>query len=705
MRNWVRWLPKETAPAELAEAFQMRLERTMLLDEVDKNAGRPPMRLNRWPQFRAAAAVAVLALGLGAVVFFALPPRHSPFTAAPPATRPSKTIVAWGSIPTTDDSKLADSADREKLAETRESEVAERLKDARLGGSRSAEMPATAPAETALAKGLLDDGVPSVPLGSAGRAVGTPLPSGPAATQPALADVGKKAAEPAAQLTRIASTTYNLMSQDPTLIELLRNSNSDSASLALPGKAPASFGAAPGPARADKAADQPQSPLASSLRTEAAPASQAGHPFVMVVLATDTDRARKQIGDYLADNGIETRVFNDAYGRRVPDATTVAARARGTAAPPAIASTPGPSAPAAASAEPAALAPAGAATPTAPTAAPEAAGRLPFAPARLQPRAAEQRLQSPPAAPAAPAPAPAPTAVPEIDHESLAAKEAAPAGSLLSDPEAHENIFIARRMTARQARELQANLRQPAAFQWAAVYCQPTDGSNPPRQLGEVQPQGLGRGRAAAQSPSTQPLGRLDALREKDQAPRRNLAEGEAPAGGKPADLAADRNTFRFAAKLPATEPQPPARTPATTRQAEMALAAASPATRPPAPVAAPAAAGGAGGAGLGQDIDRAMLRSRRDNPATIPSGPPLMQPGRPQPAEQAAGPSTDDRPVTSSSCCSSRRRPRRGRQRSKGRRFKGTWTRECQRVASRSGKRPVAALRHLQRHFIFVRA
>jgi len=726
MRDWVRWLPKETAPAELAEAFQMRLERTMLLDHVDEDAGHAPMRINRWPQLRAAAAVAALAVGLGAVVYYALPLRHNRFTAAP-ATRPSNTVVALESKSRSDALKLSDSMDLEKQVQTRELDGVDKVADSPTGNLKPSATPATAPAdtETLLAKGQSAHERENYAAEGAGRGVA------------ALGEARKKAAEPTEQLARIAQSTYNLVSDDPALIELLRNSKSHNAPLALrSADAPASFGAVAADAgRAEKAAElaptagssqagSTTSPQANSPQARSpqglGQAHQGGHPFVMVVLAADTDRAHKQIGDYLAANGIETQSVNDVYSRRALN-DTITARPQGNAAPtpphapqaaaaasglagsregdakqnaaptpPHAATTVGPAAPAGVSAQPEAPAPA--AAPVAAPAASPARGAVAAAKPRPQGVAQQPRFPAPPAAPppatptaAAPATPPAATlapvltAAPQSDERLTGTNGAAPDGAAaLSEPDANGNIFIARRMTARQARELQATLRQPAQLQWAAVYREPADGSHPPQQLSEQlsdlrvttpltgsvpapspsrppavslpavsssNPSNPSNTPAPGQAPSTQAAARADAFQQKDQvAFKYGAAAGEAPAARRSAAEAAEKDSARFAAKAPAPEQEVRARGGATTRPAERALAATtSPATPPPG-AAVPGSVGGAGGAGGGgQDqLNRAMIRNKRDMPATAP----VTQPNTSLLMEQAAGTAGDEQPV-----------------------------------------------------------
>src|SRR5688500_6237239 len=70
-RDLLRWVPRESAPPELMESFQSQLERAVLLEEDDEDAAEVAgtLRINPWHQFRAVAAVLVLATMLGLVVF------------------------------------------------------------------------------------------------------------------------------------------------------------------------------------------------------------------------------------------------------------------------------------------------------------------------------------------------------------------------------------------------------------------------------------------------------------------------------------------------------------------------------------------------------------------------------------------------------------------------------------------------------------
>ena len=72
-RDLLRALPREQAPPDICEAFQGQLERSVLLADLDDENGAAAMKVSRWPQYLAAAAVVMLAAGLGLIVYFGLP--------------------------------------------------------------------------------------------------------------------------------------------------------------------------------------------------------------------------------------------------------------------------------------------------------------------------------------------------------------------------------------------------------------------------------------------------------------------------------------------------------------------------------------------------------------------------------------------------------------------------------------------------------
>ncbi|MDB5304272.1 MAG: hypothetical protein JWM97_1821 [Phycisphaerales bacterium] len=101
-REMLRGLPRESAPPELTEAFNGQLERSVLLDGT-ADYEEPRMRVGRWPQVFAVAAIVFLTLGLAGVVFFALP-NHKAFqvvdtTPTPKASPTDTTTLATGSRP------------------------------------------------------------------------------------------------------------------------------------------------------------------------------------------------------------------------------------------------------------------------------------------------------------------------------------------------------------------------------------------------------------------------------------------------------------------------------------------------------------------------------------------------------------------------------------------------------------------------------
>jgi hypothetical protein len=65
-REWMRAIPAESSPVDLAENFQGQVERSMLLDESHDGSAR---WIAHWPQFAMLAAVVALVLGLGVLLF------------------------------------------------------------------------------------------------------------------------------------------------------------------------------------------------------------------------------------------------------------------------------------------------------------------------------------------------------------------------------------------------------------------------------------------------------------------------------------------------------------------------------------------------------------------------------------------------------------------------------------------------------------
>lgn len=114
-RQLLRGLPRESAPPELSEIFNSQLERSVLLDGITEQ--RPKSGpLNRWPQFMMAAAVVVLTVGLGTVVYFVLPKSRPPIRIAANSAAPSAGV--HGAQPTSaeDEEDLYDRSTNSNLA-------------------------------------------------------------------------------------------------------------------------------------------------------------------------------------------------------------------------------------------------------------------------------------------------------------------------------------------------------------------------------------------------------------------------------------------------------------------------------------------------------------------------------------------------------------------------------------------------------------
>src|SRR5436305_7337267 len=65
--------PRAKVPGDLNEGLTGQLERSVLLNPSDEESGDAALRIRRWPQFTAVAAVLLLATGLAFVVYYALP--------------------------------------------------------------------------------------------------------------------------------------------------------------------------------------------------------------------------------------------------------------------------------------------------------------------------------------------------------------------------------------------------------------------------------------------------------------------------------------------------------------------------------------------------------------------------------------------------------------------------------------------------------
>ena len=82
-RQWLAQLPRDAAPADVSEAIHGQLERSVLLDGAGEEET-ATLKINRWPQVMALAAMLLLATGLGLIVYYVLP---SPGTQPPEFAR------------------------------------------------------------------------------------------------------------------------------------------------------------------------------------------------------------------------------------------------------------------------------------------------------------------------------------------------------------------------------------------------------------------------------------------------------------------------------------------------------------------------------------------------------------------------------------------------------------------------------------------
>jgi Polysaccharide biosynthesis/export protein len=103
-------LPIESAPPEIAEAFNLHIERSMLLDETDHEAA---VRTNRWPQRLAIAAIVFLTFCLGGLVVYTVLPggRLAPPKIAQTTPVPAPGVVAAQPMV----SKASENVDQVKL--------------------------------------------------------------------------------------------------------------------------------------------------------------------------------------------------------------------------------------------------------------------------------------------------------------------------------------------------------------------------------------------------------------------------------------------------------------------------------------------------------------------------------------------------------------------------------------------------------------
>jgi len=94
--RFVAELPRENAPPEILENLQGQLERAVLLGDVGEEESDVVPRINRWPQITSLAAIVLLTVGLGVILYYMLPPlsrqpdTYSIIQDRPPTTRPAE---------------------------------------------------------------------------------------------------------------------------------------------------------------------------------------------------------------------------------------------------------------------------------------------------------------------------------------------------------------------------------------------------------------------------------------------------------------------------------------------------------------------------------------------------------------------------------------------------------------------------------------
>ena len=104
-RDLLKWLPRESAPPEVAETLNGQLERSVLLDE-----GTEALRPGIWPRIFAAAAIILLTAGLGIAVYLTLPKSQN--NAVPYAANTPESAA-----PTTNEARLDETLARRSVVE------------------------------------------------------------------------------------------------------------------------------------------------------------------------------------------------------------------------------------------------------------------------------------------------------------------------------------------------------------------------------------------------------------------------------------------------------------------------------------------------------------------------------------------------------------------------------------------------------------
>jgi hypothetical protein len=144
-------LPREMAPADIAETINAQLERAVLLGDIDDREQATTLRMNFWPRIRLVAAMIVLTAGLGMTIYLLVPwPNNKPPEIAgnvelPVVPKPDETIA----------SKRLDTVDKLETAPARAAPEAETI--AGKAGKKLTDTDQQTRAKDALVTGSLTD--------------------------------------------------------------------------------------------------------------------------------------------------------------------------------------------------------------------------------------------------------------------------------------------------------------------------------------------------------------------------------------------------------------------------------------------------------------------------------------------------------------------------------------------------------------------
>ncbi|MGH7214278.1 MAG: anti-sigma factor family protein [Tepidisphaeraceae bacterium] len=234
-RDLLRNLPRERAPVDLSDSLQGQLERSVLLGEPGDDpagGGRADvvLRISRWPQLAAVAAIVLLAAGLGVVVYTVLAPSNQPLPTFTLADRPTALSVDGTSSDIAADLKLNGDASEAVVppaiamapASGRSGSAAAEVRAARdLGGDTEAFASKSGPRDTAEVAGKM-----GIVTGATGAgSVAAIDPFNPQAIEAQLNNAGVVLQrENGGATARVAGISSNLFvvvrTEDPTITNM-----------------------------------------------------------------------------------------------------------------------------------------------------------------------------------------------------------------------------------------------------------------------------------------------------------------------------------------------------------------------------------------------------------------------------------------------------------------------------------------------------